>query len=412
MKKLFSGILIAALLLGCFSGIDFTKKVSAASFNFVDGGEVVPVYQKAISSSVNLSTNTVLGTDVFTPANGVLSGSFDVQYSFTLEKNSYVNIQYNASVYESSLCYSEFYLGENPSYVNTLIGSTTTVDGDYSKATDSFETALEAGTYYLKVTIYKQSRNKEEPSFVANPCVNIGINAQKMKARTGSKTGASMKTAIPTKNGKTSYGNITGLTVMNSQTIAVTSNSITKQYFKVKLSKRKALYFALSITRPSNLSTALSYDTVIYNSAGTKVYSNTYEAEDSSNTLTDLTSALAKGTYYVEVNYPRFCEISFKPTAMNPNTDRNSIATETTNVKRCTLTDVKAKIGTKRITGRITPGALLKIRVFGKTYSGTMEDGTFKLSLKKKLKKKTKIKITVSCDGYITSHFTIKPKKK
>jgi hypothetical protein len=349
------------------------------------------VYQKAISSSVNLSTNTVLGTDVFTPANGVLSGSFDVQYSFTLEKNSYVNIQYNASVYESSLCYSEFYLGENPSYVNTLIGSTTTVDGDYSKATDSFETALEAGTYYLKVTIYKQSRNKEEPSFVANPCVNIGINAQKMK---------------------TSYGNITGLTVMNSQTIAVTSNSITKQYFKVKLSKRKALYFALSITRPSNLSTALSYDTVIYNSAGTKVYSNTYEAEDSSNTLTDLTSALAKGTYYVEVNYPRFCEISFKPTAMNPNTDRNSIATETTNVKRCTLTDVKAKIGTKRITGRITPGALLKIRVFGKTYSGTMEDGTFKLSLKKKLKKKTKIKITVSCDGYITSHFTIKPKKK
>ena len=133
-----------------------------------------------------------------------------------------------------------------------------------------------------------------------------------------------------------------------------------------------------------------------------KSFDNGYNNQ---NSITATTDTLPKGTYYVKVSYPGHCEMS-----LTANYSGSDASVNNTSAKTIKTIKVTAKKNTKKITVKSIKKASVKIKIGKKSYKGkTNKKGTAVIKTAK-LKKGTKVKVTISKSGYKTKSKTIKVK--
>lgn len=340
-----------------------------------------------------------------------VKGAHSYYWQFTLDEPGLVTIESLAKVFEYN------FNGDSTLYIGTDLGCSSKIDTGFVDGSKLIcQNALEAGTYYIRQDITKESTS--EGCVVVDPTVSLSVAVQSVR-RTGDKSGASKANAIPVANGGTSVGLITGQTSNG----VLPQNSIGIQYFQIQTDGPATLDCTAAFTRHTNLEHYNSKSMTITNALGAEIGKNASGYGSSS--LTSTVKLPAAGIYYIEVKSERFQMIqlsaSWKTTGTNPgtnpggNTGVNSIKPPVSDVdteddKDIILKVNKIKKNAKKVKGTAVPYANIKVKVGGKTYVGSANSkGKFTIKVKK-LKKGKKVKVTASKSGYITTTKTVKVK--
>ena len=274
-------------------------------------------------------------------------GGYNYYYKFTIKKPSYVKIKSYLRITDANYkgdCY--FYLSKSKTFTQKEV-SKSWMCGEAVE----YRTALEAGTYYLK--IYCEVHNA---SFYKDKFLSLGVYAEPV-GRTGTALGTTQKKAIATGN-KIAYG-------------LVTETSKT-QFFKFTVGTKSDVTFKSIISYPLQWKKPSVY-AYVCNAEGSNIGNSAYIGDYSNeNTLKISLKGLNKGTYYVCVytkDTNRFCSI--KQTMLA----KDVYAPATPKVST-------VRKGVKSVSGTGEAGAKVYVVYNKKTYSGTVSSkGTFRVTV-------------------------------
>lgn len=277
--------------------------------------------------------------------NMVEKGAYYYYYTFTLKSPAYVNINASANFvrynFEGDF---NLYLSNSKTFTNNAICSFW-ANGD----SDSYTTALDAGTYYLKAEALADSTP------IAAKIFSLSVYTQPV-VRTGNVRGSNMKIAIPTSNkGTASYGFV--------------SDTIKKQWFKFNVSSQSDVSFLTVLT--SNIS-KVSGNVMVYDANGSSITEN-YDiwGDDKGNTAAFTLKGMKKGTYYVCVWTTSDKCYSIKQTVKA----KDIYAPNAPSI-------VNFKSGTKTISGKAEVGSTVYVKYNGKTYKTAASNlGTYKVTV-------------------------------
>lgn len=299
-------------------------------------------------------------------------------WHFKLDKPSFVRITATADVYKYN------YSGDMLLYLE----GNKIMDYYANGKAKSFDTLLEAGDYYIRQDVVQKSN--DEKSIKASPYITILIEAQEVVKRTGSKTGETKESAINLKNGKTSYGIISGKTSIGT----FPSNSIGQQYFKVTVKGKTVLRYKVAFKRYGNLGFLHGKVLKIQDNLGV----NLVDKKDyKGNSITGSVTLPKAGTYYIVVSSERFASVGV---SLSWSEKLNNLALKVNKIKK----------GARKVTGKSTKGSSIKVKIRTSTYKGRVfENGKFFIKTKP-LKKGMRVAITVYKNGYKTKTVTVKVK--
>ena len=232
---------------------------------------------------------------------------FYYKYKFDLDSLCYVNF------YANSAAAADWWQGDYSVYLGTSAGDLTCPievkkDADGSSPIN-MASALEKGTYYLivasRITYDGYTGKRENPAWNKHGSVSVCINAQRLQ-RTGGLLGASKQDAITARNGKVSTGYITGVMSAGKTSVAVPS-----QWFKITTTADAGMNTTVAVARPQGYDDRMGVTAKLYNGLG--ILMQTEKSKENSNAVSFVSPSLPAGDYYIEVTYPRFCEISVLP---------------------------------------------------------------------------------------------------
>ncbi|WP_455718212.1 hypothetical protein [Anaerosporobacter sp.] len=378
-----------ALLVACtvtFTSIQpvaVTKQSKAAEIT----NEVIKTLEVASAVDISSDANNFDTAYTYYPTDEIVNGTKDVQeniFKFTLDQTSYVTLaaKYDTVKYNfQSNVYTA--LSSSETFASTILEWEAWSNGESKNGT----ALLEAGTYYIKIkTVYtgdvKDRYSKENGGYTT-----VGVVAQPI-TRTKDSQGNTLKNAI----------NLTA----DTYSVGLTSVSYKKQYFKFKLSKKSDITVKVAQSCPTNLD--LSENNIeLLDSDGMRV-ENSATLKVNKDTVS-LNYTLEPGTYYILAtatsnDKTAAAEINVKYTV-----------NKTYKSKIGTLKVSNAKRGTSTISGKSIASANITVTLNGKTYkTKTSKTGSFKVTVKSKLKKGTKIKVTATKSGFTkkTITYTVK----
>ncbi|WP_455714425.1 hypothetical protein [Anaerosporobacter sp.] len=360
-----------------------TKQSKAAEIT----NEVIKTLEVASAVDISSDANNFDTAYTYYPTDEIVNGTKDVQeniFKFTLDQTSYVTLaaKYDTVKYNfQSNVYTA--LSSSETFASTILEWEAWSNGESKNGT----ALLEAGTYYIKIkTVYtgdvKDRYSKENGGYTT-----VGVVAQPI-TRTKDSQGNTLKNAI----------NLTA----DTYSVGLTSVSYKKQYFKFKLSKKSDITVKVAQSCPTNLD--LSENNIeLLDSDGMRV-ENSATLKVNNDTVS-LNYKLNPGTYYILAtatsnDKTAAAEINVKYTV-----------NKTYKSKIGTLKVSNAKRGTSTISGKSIASANITVTLNGKTYkTKTSKTGSFKVTVKSKLKKGTKIKVTATKSGFTkkTITYTVK----
>ncbi len=310
-------------------------------------------------------------------------GSSDVKYKFTLEKASFVTVENICKMLSYNFVEDwSLYLGTVEGSADFKLGS----EGALEDETVNFQMALEAGTYWLTLRINREGTAGSTGSVVDSHFISIGVNAQPMVERTSGASGKSTLEAIPLANGETSWGCITGVTQNG-----IFTNAVQQQVFSFTLTKDTSVSLKRVISRPMHLDSAMTdskNSLTVMTEDGSIVFNTTKNQEN----VMEAVLKLKKGTYFITASYPRFCEVSVRA-------DWEEAVVTPKKMKKLT---VKARAGTKVVTGKTQALAKVTIEIDGKKFSKKSTNKSVYKVRVPKLKSGMVLNVSVSKDGYKT----------
>lgn len=370
--------------------------------------KVNPVESIMISDPMSVSDSYDWGA-------GVDSITDVYKVKFVLDSPAYVKVSVN-----STICYEGLEpLGVLNDAIVTTIGGKQV--GEYIGASnhgihanEQFEQyyILEKGTYYV---VYNGKEDNSDSEY-SSGTVTTTVEAQYL-TRTGNVTGISTKTMIPLTNNRPSYGYLSDL--------------YGEQYFKVVLTKKSKVKFDMSIAEtPSCFTPEVTYDLLSIAGASYQKdiqpqecisfpseYNRKYRLGimgpgtgyyyPSSGTTGYVT--LPAGTYYLKISKYSIGEDNNVCVKVTPNiieiNEQNTTPVKKTVAKVLKVPKLKVyKKNTKKITGTAPKRSIIKVKVGKKTYTVKANaKGNFTVKLKSKLKKKQKIVIYATMNGYKNS---------
>ena len=310
-------------------------------------------------------------------------------WRFKLDTPSFVRITTNADVYKYNFNGDmSMYLGVDETCPSKFISGW--ANGDDK----SFDTLLEAGTYYIRQDVVQKSN--DEKYIKANPSLLVLIEAQSIPQRTGNAKGTSKETAIRVKNGTTSYGIISGRTSMGTFPV----NSVGQQCFRIDVRNKTTLNYTAVFQRYDTLQSMHTKTLKVQNNLGVDLVNTSNYSRNSITGTVDLPCA---GTYYIIASSERFASVGMTLSWSDKKVN-------TSDLKKLTLKVNKIKKGVRKVTGKATKGSSVKIKILTRAFKGKVStNGKFSIKTKA-LKKGTRVVVTVSKKGYKTKKVTVKVK--
>lgn len=382
IKKIALLVACAVTFTSIQPGVVVTNSKAAESTN-----QVVKTLEVAATTDISSDANNFDTAYTYYPTDEIIKGTKDVQeniFKFTIDQTSYVTlaakydtVEYNfeADVYTT--------LTSSETFATSILEWETWSDGEEKKGT----ALLEPGTYYIKIKAVYSGDIKHRYSKENGGYTTVGVVAQPIN-RTKGAQGNTLKNAI----------NMTA----DTYSLGLTSISYKKQYFKINLSKKSDITVKVAQSCPSNVSLAEN-NIELLDADGMRVENS--ETKRANKDTISINYSLNPGTYYILAT----C-ISYNKTAAAEINVKYTI-NKTYKSKIDTLKVTNAKRGTATISGKSVAGANVTVTLNGISYkTKTSETGIFKVTLKSKLEKGTKIKITVTKSGFTkkTITYTVK----
>lgn len=229
MKKKVSYFLVG-LLVTCLLSIAKTK-VYAQDFNKIEVNVVDEVLNASNGEQMVLEDIPVREEDNY--------GVDSFYYTFTLEEPAYVKIEDYADIFNFNFCGRfSVSLSTNKVFKNAQIKD------EFANGIEStYNTILEAGTYYIKVDVEYKDKSSSQSSYKTNPTNALAIYAEPLEGRTKG-AGESKKKAIKLATGETSVSQISefsrakyfSIEVNNTTDLIFQCNSVTKEGWDEKMS--------------------------------------------------------------------------------------------------------------------------------------------------------------------------------
>lgn len=376
-------LLACAVTLTSIHPGEITKQASAAEST----NEVIKTLEVTSSEDISSDANNFDNAYTYYPTDEIINGTKDVHeeiFKFTIDKASYVTLaaKYDTVKYNFQ---SDVYtaLSSSDTFASTILEWEAWSCGE-SKADTAL---LEAGTYYIKIKTVYTGKVDDRYSKENGGYTTVGVVAQPVN-RTNSAKGNTLKNAITT--------------TTDTYSVGFTSVSYKKQYFKIKLSKKSNITVKVAQSCPTNLVLAEN-NIELLDSDGMRV-ENSATIKVNKDTVS-LNYTLDPGTYYILAT----ATSSDKTAAAEINVKYT--INKTYKSKIGTLKVTKAKRETTTISGKSIASANITVTYNGNTYkTTTSKTGAFKVTLKSKLKKGKKIKVTATKSGYTkkTITYTVK----
>ncbi|MDE6252460.1 MAG: pre-peptidase C-terminal domain-containing protein [Lachnospiraceae bacterium] len=299
-------------------------------------------------------------------------GVYTYYYKFKLSKPGYVKIQSYAALVEYNFQSDmKIQLSTNKNFDEDPVIESW-MDGSDGK---KHMTALEAGTYYLKVTcdVY------EDECWTNNRNLSIGIYVEETQ-RSGKSTGATMKKAIS----------------MGNSATGLITNTSKNQWFKFSVPQKSDVTLKTIIQKPSEWNRLDCY-VYVYDKNGAQIEYNSIWGSEGNSTSIKL-KGINKGTYYVMVS-----------TKAGTCTVKQSVSIKD-RYKPAPPKITSYKKNTNYVSGSGEAGTTVIVKYNGKSYKGKVNSkGKFKVKVAK-LKSGKKITVTLKDKAGNASSKTVKIK--